>query len=68
MTRRLEDLPTGGGDERLQHMEQTILKPKNLPPELQSLRAAALWLNGITGRPPKLPIIAIGDRDLFLEV
>ena len=48
-------------------MEQTILKPKNLSPELQNLRAAALWLNSITGRPPKLHVIAIGDRDVFLE-
>ena len=46
LTRRSEDLPKGG-DERLQHMEQTVLKPKNLPKELLSIHTVALSLAGI---------------------
>ena len=46
LLRRLEDLPQGG-DERLCHMEQTILKPKILPKELLSIYTVALTLAGI---------------------
>ena len=46
LTRRSEDLPEGG-DERLQHMEQTVLKPKNLPQELLSLHEVSISLAGI---------------------
>ena len=71
LTRRLEDLPKGG-DERLRHMEQAILKPKNLPKELLSIHTVALLLAGIQRRPPNstprtLPIIAIGHQDLEFE-
>ena len=30
LTRRSEDLPTKGGDERTKHQHQTLLKPRNL--------------------------------------
>ena len=40
------------GDERLRHMEQTILKPKNLRKELLSIHMVALSLAGIQRRPP----------------
>src|SRR6266705_2778758 len=67
LTRRSGDLPEGG-DERLQHMEQTVLKPKNLSAELEKLRLAATWLDSIPGRPPpRLPIINIGPHDLTFE-
>ena len=71
LTRRSVDLPKGG-DERLQHMEQTILKPKNLPKELLSVYILALSLAGMQRRPPNstprtLPIIAIGHQDLEFE-
>ena len=46
LTRRSEDL-SKEGDENLQHMEQTILKPKNLPKELHSVHIVALALAGI---------------------
>ena len=36
-----------GGDERVRHMEQTILKPKNLPKELLCIHTVALSLAGI---------------------
>jgi len=48
-------------------MEQTVLKPKNLSSELEKLRLAAICLDSIPGRPPKLPIINIGPRDLTFE-
>ena len=71
LTRRSEDLPKGG-DERLRHMEQAILKPKNLPKEHLSIHTVALSLAGIQRRPPNstprtLPIIAIGHHDLEFE-
>jgi hypothetical protein len=34
LTRRLGNLPEGG-DERLKHMEQVVLKPHNLPEQLR---------------------------------
>ena len=51
LTRRSEDLPKGG-DERLQHMEKTILKPKNLPTEHLIIHTVSLSLAGIQRRPP----------------
>ena len=46
LIRQSEDLPQGG-DERLRHMEQAILKPKILPKELLSIHMVALSLAGI---------------------
>ena len=55
-------------DERLQHMEQALLKPHNLAPGLvRGFRACAAWLGSIPGRPPRLPTIATGPRDLTFE-
>ena len=53
-------------------MEQTILKPKNLPNKLLSIHSVALSLAGIQRRPPNrspqtLPIIEIGPQDLEFE-
>ena len=53
-------------------MEQTVLKPKNLPKELLTLHAVSISLAGIRRRPPtmstqRLPIIAIGPRDISSE-
>ena len=48
LTRRSQDLPNGG-NERLRHMEQAILKPKHLPKELHSIHTVALPLAGIQG-------------------
>ena len=47
LTRRSEDLPGEGGDARLQHMEQTVLKP-------HQLQVYANWLQNIPGKPPRL--------------
>ena len=73
LTRRSEDLPKGG-DERLRHMEQAILKPKNLHKELLSIQMVVLSLAGIQRRrrppnstPRTLSIIAIGHQDLEFE-
>ena len=71
LTRQSEELPDER-DERLQHMEQTVLKPKNLPKELHTLHAVSISLAGIRRRPPiistqRLPIIAIGPRDISFE-
>ena len=46
LTRRSEEL-SKGGDETLLHMEQAILKPKNLPKELLSIHMVALSLSRI---------------------
>ena len=53
-------------------MEQTNLKPKNLPKELLSIYTVVLALAEIQWRPPNstpqtLPIIAIGHQDLEFE-
>ncbi|KAG9665731.1 hypothetical protein KCU87_g10162, partial [Aureobasidium melanogenum] len=47
LTRRSGDLPQEGGDERLQHRHQTVLKPENFAPEV----ATEL------GIPPTTPVI-----------
>ncbi|KAH0358992.1 hypothetical protein KCU65_g10159, partial [Aureobasidium melanogenum] len=47
LTRRSGDLPQEGGDERLQHRQQTVLKPENFDPEV----AKEL------GLPPTTPIV-----------
>ncbi len=42
LTRRSEDLPTEGGDERLSEQEKALLKPKDLDPARLSAHPVAL--------------------------
>ena len=61
LTRRLEDL-SKSGDERLHIIQQTILKPKNLPNELLSIHTVALSMAGIQRRPPN----SMSPKAIFL--
>jgi len=50
LTRRSGDLPQEEGDERLQHQQQTVIKPRNLSPEV----AAQFNIKRDQGHPPSV--------------